>query len=48
MVYAGVYEEETWPLLDVAKPGAFYAGNLVTADNEALVMEIVSWGAEGI
>lgn len=41
--YAGVFEGTAWPQLDVAKPGAFYAGNLVTADSEALVLEIVKW-----
>ena len=46
--YTGVFEGTAWPLLDVSKPGAFYAGNLVTADNDALVLEIVKWTKDAI
>ncbi len=46
--YTGVFEETAWPLLDVSQPGAFYAGNLVTGDQEALVLEIVKWTKDAI
>ncbi|MHB9133759.1 MAG: hypothetical protein ACYDBB_22065 [Armatimonadota bacterium] len=46
--YAGVFEGTTWPLLDVSKAGAFYAGNLVTAGNEQLVLELVKWTKDAI
>jgi hypothetical protein len=46
--FAGVFEGTAWPQLDVAKAGAFYAGNLVTADHEALVLEIVKWTPNAI
>jgi hypothetical protein len=46
--YAGAFEGLAWPLLDVGKPGRFYAGNLLTADNPALVLEIVTWTKDAI
>lgn len=46
--YAGIFEGVTYPSLDVAQAGAFYAGNLLTADNEQLVLEIVKWTKDAI
>ncbi|MHB9134532.1 MAG: hypothetical protein ACYDBB_25955 [Armatimonadota bacterium] len=46
--YTGVFEGTAWPLLDAANTGAFYAGNLITADNDKLVLEIVKWTKDAI
>jgi hypothetical protein len=46
--YTGVFEGTAWPLLDVAKAGIFYAGNLIIADNDKLVLEIVKWTKDAI
>ena len=43
VAYTGVIEDTAWPRLDVSKPGAFYAGNLLPADNPALVLSVVRW-----
>ncbi|MHB9024158.1 MAG: hypothetical protein ACYC7E_08275 [Armatimonadota bacterium] len=46
--YTGVFEGIAWPQLDMSKPGAFYAGNLITSDQPALVLEIVKWTKDAI
>ena len=43
VAFTGVFEQTAWPRLDVAKPGNFYAGNLLIADNPDLVLEVVRW-----
>ena len=43
VAYTGVFEESAWPRLDVSGKGKFYAGNLLTADDENLVLEVVKW-----
>lgn len=43
VAYTGVFEGTAWPRLDVSKKGKFYAGNLLTADNNELVLEVVKW-----
>ena len=43
VLYTGIFEKTAWPRLDVSKPGKFYAGNLLTADNPDLVLEVVRW-----
>jgi hypothetical protein len=48
IAYTGVFEGTAWPHLDVSKPGKFYAGNLLTADNPDLVLEIVCWTKDRI
>lgn len=45
---SGIFERTAWPRLDVSRKGAFYAGNLLTADNPELVLEIVKWTADAI
>ena len=46
--YSGVFEGTAWPRLDVSRKGAFYAGNLLLADNPALVLEFVRWTADAV
>ncbi|HOS43188.1 MAG TPA: hypothetical protein PK794_05795, partial [Armatimonadota bacterium] len=46
--YTGVFENTAWPRLNVGKPGAFYAGNLLTADHPHLVLAIRAWTADAI
>ena len=41
--YTGVFEGSAWPRLDVGKQGKFYGGNLLTADNPDLALEVVKW-----
>ena len=41
--YSGVFEDTAWPQLDVSKQTRFYAGNLLTSDNEKLVLQVVTW-----
>ena len=41
--YSGIFEDTAWPQLDVTKKTRFYAGNLLTSDNEALVLQAVIW-----
>ena len=48
VAYTGVFEGTAWPRLDVSKRGKFYAGNLLTADNNDLVLEIVKWTKDAI
>lgn len=48
ITYTGVFEGTAWPRLDVSKPGAFFAGNLITADNPALVLSVVHWTKDRI
>ncbi len=48
IAYTGVFEQTAWPHLDVSKPGKFYAGNLLIADNPDLVLEIVLWNQQRI
>lgn len=48
LVYAGTFEGKAWPRLDVAKPGAFYAGNLLTADNPNLVLQFAKWTPDAV
>ncbi|MHB9132374.1 MAG: hypothetical protein ACYDBB_14985 [Armatimonadota bacterium] len=48
IAYTGVFEQTAWPRLDVSKPGKFYAGNLLTADNPDLVLEVVRWTKDQI
>jgi hypothetical protein len=43
VAYTGVFEKTAWPRLDVSKAGKFYAGNLLTADNPDLGLEVVQW-----
>jgi len=43
LTYLASFEHTTWPLLDTAKVGAFYAGNLLTATDDRLMLEIVKW-----
>ena len=45
---SGIFERTAWPRLDVARQGAFYAGNLLTADNPNLVLEVVKWTPDAI
>ncbi len=44
--YTGVFEGSAWPRLDVGQKGRFYAGNLLTADQPDLVLEVVKWTPE--
>ncbi len=46
--YTGVFEGQAWPRLDVARAGKFFAGNLLTASDPRLVLEIVKWDAAAI
>ncbi len=46
LAYTGIFEGSAWPRLDVGKKGKFYAGNLLTADNAELVLEVVKWGKD--
>ncbi|MHB9023494.1 MAG: hypothetical protein ACYC7E_04885 [Armatimonadota bacterium] len=46
--YTGTFEGTAWPQLDVSKPGSFYAGNLITADQPSLVLEIIKWTKDAI
>ncbi len=48
LVYAGSFEGRAWPRIDVGKKGAFYAGNLVSADNQNLVLEFVKWTPDAV
>jgi hypothetical protein len=41
--YAGVFENAAWPRLDVSRKGSFYAGNLLTANNRNLVLQLILW-----
>jgi hypothetical protein len=41
--YLATFEGTAWPLLDTSTPGAFYVGNLLTATDDRLVLEIVKW-----
>ena len=34
--------------MDVSKAGRFYAGNLLIADNEELVLAVAAWAADSI
>jgi hypothetical protein len=43
ITYTGVFEAAAYPLLDVGIKGKFVAGNLLTADNPDLVLEVVKW-----
>jgi len=44
--YSGIFEDTAWPQLDVSKNTRFYAGSLLTSDNEELVLQVVIWTAE--
>jgi hypothetical protein len=46
--YTGIFEKTAWPRLDVSKKGKYYAGNLLTADNPGLVLEVVRWTKDRI
>jgi hypothetical protein len=46
--YTGIFEKTAWPRLDVSKKGKYYAGNLLTADNPGLVLEVVRWSKDRI
>jgi hypothetical protein len=46
--YAGVFEDTAWPRLDVSRKGKFYAGNLLTADNRDLVLQVIIWTGDRI
>ena len=46
--FTGVFNDTAWPRLDVSKPGKFFAGNLLTADNPKLVLTLVKWDANTV
>jgi hypothetical protein len=48
VAYTGVFEQKAWPRLDVSQKGAFCAGNLLTADNPEVVLEVVTWSKDRI
>jgi hypothetical protein len=46
--FIGVFNGKAWPRVDVGRKGKFYAGNLVTADVETLVLSIAEWDSDRI
>jgi len=48
LVPFGVFEQQGWARLDVARGGAFYAGNVVLADAPNLRIGLLDWTADGI
>jgi hypothetical protein len=48
VVFTGVFEATAWPRLDVSQKGKFYAGNLLVADNQDLVLAVVRWNKDAI
>ena len=50
VTFTGVFdiEQTAWPRLDVGKPGKFYAGNLLVADNPHLTLGLARWDDKGI
>lgn len=48
ITYTGVFEGCAYPRLDVGVKGKFVAGNLVTADNPELVLEVVKWSVDTV
>lgn len=48
IVYNGIFEGCAYPRLDVGMKGKFVAGNLLTADNPDLALEVVKWTPDNI
>lgn len=48
IAWTGVFEGRAWPRLDVGNPGAFIAGQLATASEDEVMIEVVAWTGDRV